>query len=70
MTVLLFLVFADAAEAAGRVTANVLLIAGFVAVIVGYRRRRSRGERATGWLVAAIVLGLLLLGALANAAQG
>jgi hypothetical protein len=64
------LVFADAARTAGYVTFNLLLLAGFVAVIVGYNRRRARGERAIGWLVGAIVLGLLVLGAIAGAAQG
>ena len=64
------LVLADAARAAGYVTANLLLLGGLIAVILGYSRRRKRGERAMGWLVASIVLGLLALGALANAAQG
>jgi hypothetical protein len=42
----------------------VLLIAATVAVFVGYRRRRARGERALGWLIGLVILGLLILGAL------
>ena len=64
------LVLADAARTAGYVTFNLLLLAGFVAVIVGYIRGRQRGQRATSWLVGSIVLGLLVLGAIAGAAQG
>jgi FtsH-binding integral membrane protein len=59
-----------------RVFALVLLVAltvwVFVAltvwVFVTFRRRRERGQHATGWLVALVILGLLCLGALANAA--
>ena len=65
-----YLIFASAAEAAGRATANILVIVGFIVALVGYRRRRHRGGRATGWLLATIVLGLLVLGAITNARQG
>jgi hypothetical protein len=34
---------------------------------VAFRRRRARGERATGWLVGLVVLGLCLLGAIVGA---
>jgi hypothetical protein len=64
-----FLVVADAAEAAGRVFGLVLIVAATAWVFVTFRRRRERGERATGWLVALVVLGLLCVGALANAAE-
>jgi RsiW-degrading membrane proteinase PrsW (M82 family) len=51
-----------------RVFALVLLVALTVWVFVTFRRRRERGQHATGWLVALVILGLLCLGALANAA--
>lgn len=63
------LVLAAAAEAAGYAFANVLLIVATVWVFIGWRRRRARGERATGWLVGVAILGLLVLGALSNAAS-
>ena len=62
-------VFADAAQAAGRVTFNVLVLAVAVAVFIGWRRRRARGERAIGWLAGFVVLCVLALGVLAGASQ-
>ena len=60
---------ADAAEAAGRVFGLILIVAATVYVFVNFRRRREHGERATGWIVGLVFLGLLCLGALANAAS-
>ncbi len=70
MPLLAFFVLADAAETAGQVLANLVVIAGFVFAIIGYRRRRARGQRAVGWLIASIILGLLVLGAIVSASQG
>jgi hypothetical protein len=64
------LILADAAQAAGRVTMNVVLLLFAVLVFLAYRRRRAAGERAAAWLVALSVLSFMVLGMLVSATQG
>jgi hypothetical protein len=63
------LVFADAARTAGRVAFDLLFLAATVAVFIGWRRRRARGERAAAWLAAFVVMCVLVLGLLAHTTQ-
>ena len=70
MPLLAFFVLADAAETAGQVLANLGDRRLRRRDHRSYRRRRARGQRAVGWLVASIILGLLVLGAIVSASQG